>query len=50
MKWLKAFPVPIESSNSDVLPKSRPKKLLDDSEALLYCGHQFDRQFAISLS
>jgi hypothetical protein len=26
------------------------RKLLDDTEALLYCDHQFDRQIVISLS
>jgi hypothetical protein len=30
--------------------KSRHEKLLDDTEALLYCNHEFDRQFVISLS
>ena len=30
--------------------KSRREKLLDDPEALLYCDHEFDRHFAISLS
>jgi hypothetical protein len=26
------------------------EKLLDDTEVLLYCDHQFDRQFVLSLS
>jgi hypothetical protein len=30
--------------------KSRHDKLLDETEALLYCDYQFDRQFVISLS
>jgi len=30
--------------------KSRHEKLLDDTEVLLYCDHQFDRHFVISLS
>jgi hypothetical protein len=28
--------------------KSRHENLLDDTEALLYCDHQFDRQLVIS--
>jgi hypothetical protein len=30
--------------------KSQHEKLLDDTEVLLYCDRQFDRQFLISLS
>jgi hypothetical protein len=29
---------------------NRREKLLDDTEVLLYCDPEFDRQFAISLS
>jgi hypothetical protein len=35
---------------NDSASDDRRAKLLDDTEALLYCDHQFDRQFVISLS
>ena len=34
----------------DLDPKSRREKLLDDTEALLHCEPEFDRQIALSLS
>jgi hypothetical protein len=30
--------------------KAQHEKLLDDTEVLLYCDHQFNRQFVLSLS
>jgi hypothetical protein len=32
------------------LSKTRHEKLLDDTEVLLYCDPEFDRQLVISLS
>ena len=34
----------------DACLKDGAERLLDDARALLYCDHEFDRQFAISLS
>jgi len=40
----------LEAGATEVSFKSRHEKLLDDTEVLLYCDHQFDRQFVLSLS
>jgi hypothetical protein len=38
------------SDDPDFGLNSQHEKLLDDTEAILYCDHQFDRQLALSLS
>jgi hypothetical protein len=37
-------------SNAVFVSNPDHEKLLDDTEALLYCDHEFDHQFALSLS
>src|ERR1700736_381095 len=48
--WTDPFGVRKEPPLPPVSLESRQEKLLDDTEPLLYCDPEFDRQFVFSLS
>jgi hypothetical protein len=52
-EWARADPdrpLTNEVRDPDFRPKSTRRKLLDDTESLLYCDPEFDRQIGIGLS
>ena len=49
-KWLVLIRPLLAGFDSTAGTNPRHEKLLDDPQALLYCDHEFDRQFVISLS